>query len=145
MKLQKIRYLLLGLGFLGIFLSTILGSLIGAKINSYLLTSHNPIWLQSLEKTLLVSAHSHFNLMAIVMMLMGLSLHLVWKKPYLTILPFVVWINIVSVPIFVCGLICKAFVSYSVVVSGIAALGAIGYMISIAVYAGLFLLSLRPG
>lgn len=137
MKLQKIRSLLIALGFLWIFFSTVLGGLIGARINASILQS-TPIWILSIEKTLLISAHSHLNLMAIVTILIGLSLKYVWNTAYFKVLKIMLWLNVTSIPIFVLGLLIKSWLTYSVLVTGIITLGAILYIVSIGLYAALF-------
>jgi len=141
MKLQKIRLLIIGLGFFWIFFATTLGGLVGAKINNAIIHADNSHWLQGFEKTLLVSAHTHINLMSVVSVLLALSLSLIWNRQESSqrFIRSVIWTNLVSMNVFGLGLIVKAFFIHSVFLTSIIALASILYIISTACFASLFL------
>ncbi len=139
MKLQKLRYILIGLGFFWIFVSTVLGSLIGVRITFLTSQQSAEAWMQSMEKIMLVSSHSHLNLMAMVMVLMGVTLKFIWDIRFIKILNAAVWANIVSIPIFILGILARAFTTNSLFFTGLTAFGAIFYIISVGIYGSFFL------
>ena len=142
MKLQKIRNLMIGLGFFWIFCSTVLGSIVGMKINTMLAHDASNTWVFGLQKTLLVSAHSHMNLMAIITILIGLVLGFVWGQVSNRLIKFAILCNTLAMPLFVCGLLLKSIfinTSASVFLTQLMAFGAILYIISIGIFASIFL------
>lgn len=142
MKLQKIKHLMIGLGFFWIFCATVLGSIVGMKINTMLAHDSSNTWIFSLQKTLLVSAHSHMNLMAIITILIGLTLSIVWGQVSERLLKFAILCNMLAMPLFVFGLLLKAlFINTSghPFLTQIMAIGAILYIISIGIFAAIFI------
>lgn len=142
MKLQKIRALMIAIGFSWILCASILGSLIGAKINQIIAyDSHDP-WLSGLEKTLFISTHSHLNLMGVITILLGTTLPLLWKQIQKKWLRFLVICNLISTPIFVSGLFAKAcaYKQFFIFYTAIAATGASLFIISIFGFVSCFFL-----
>lgn len=141
MKLQNIRYLMIGLGFFWIFCATVLGTLIGAKINTALTHDINGSWLFGLQKTLLVSAHSHMNLMSMITILIGLVLSFIWGQVSSKLLKYAIFFNLISMPLFVFGLLLKALFleSNQFLFTGVMAFGAILYIISVGIFSSFFL------
>lgn len=130
---------MIGLGFFWIFCATVLGSLVGARINAVIAHDVGD-WLQSLQKMLLVSAHAHMNLMAIVTILVGLTLNLMWGQVSRSLLNLAIFLNIFSMPVFVFGILLDALFigQYQLLFTGIIALGAAFYIISIGILASIF-------
>lgn len=142
MKLQKIRYFLIGLGFFWIFCATILGSLIGTKINTILAHDPSSPWMLGLQKMLLISAHSHLNLMAIVTILIGVVLEFLWGRVSTQWVKAAVACNVFATPLFVCGLLLKSLFiedGNANFYTGLMTFGAILYILSIGLIAAIFL------
>ena len=64
--------LLVSAGFLWMSLWAVIGSLMGAKINSSLFHA-DEVWLGSLQRELFRTAHSHMNTMSYAIILMGVT------------------------------------------------------------------------
>lgn len=142
MKLQKIRYFIIAVGFFWILCASLIGTLIGAKINTILMQDLNHPWLFGLEKVLLISAHSHLNLMGTLTILIGIILHFLWGQIPKHWLKIILFCDLLSTPFFVCGLLLKAFVQSTsglfVVSTIITASGAILFVISIVGFTSCF-------
>lgn len=142
MKQTNWSRILLGAGFSWIAVWAIFGSLLGAKINS-VIVSVDLAWLNSWGRTLLRSAHAHMNGMGITLVLVGLAIP---KLQEIVSSYFIKWISLlllVSIPVFGFGLCFEAFVTPEVGklrwISVVTALGAVGYILSISVVAAIFL------
>ena len=143
-KLQKLKRFLIGSGFFWIFSWSVFGSLIGAKINLILATQANVTWLQSVQRSLLTTAHAHMNNMSVTLILMALSLNLIREFVSEKIIRLICVTNLISIPLFGIGLLFEAcypttqgsFSSWTVLV----AVGGIAYMITILLWSVFFML-----
>lgn len=70
--MPKIARTLVGFGFLWMSLWATFGALMGAKLNSALL-SEDASWLGGLQRSILRSAHAHMNAMSLALIALGLS------------------------------------------------------------------------
>lgn len=142
MKLQKIRYFIIAIGFFWILCASLIGTLIGAKINTLLIHDPNHPWFVSLEKTLLISAHSHLNLMGLLTILIGTILHFLWGEIPKFWLKFILFCTIFSTPLFVFGLFLKAFIQstsgFFLLSTAVTASGAILFISAILGFASCF-------
>ncbi len=144
-KVQRLKYLLIGAGFFWIFAWSVFGTLIGAKINLIYTTGADQSWLAGAQKSLFTAAHSHMNSMALTTILFGLTL------PYLNgliptnLIKTVALLNLISVPCFGFGLLLESF--YPPIIGQwspfiiMSSLGAVFYMLTMAVWCGFFLMA----
>lgn len=70
--MPKIARTLVGFGFLWMSTWATFGALLGARLNQAILNEETP-WLNSLQRSLLRSAHAHMNGMALALIALGLS------------------------------------------------------------------------
>jgi hypothetical protein len=137
--MNHLRFLLVGFGFMYIFVGSILGSLLGAQLNRIVAASGSYDALWTWQKQLLSTAHAHLNVMSMTLILMGFSI------PMLGGIVSHKWIRrcvgsvLYAVPLFCVGLFCEAFsppakgeVSYY---TGLTALGGAVYMVVMGVWA----------
>lgn len=70
--MPKIARTLVGFGFIWISAWATFGALLGARLNQAII-NEDKIWLESLQRSLLRSAHAHMNSMALALIALGLS------------------------------------------------------------------------
>lgn len=139
------RYLIGG-GFCWMFLWTIFGGLLGAKINASAVAA-DPSWLSSWERTLFRTAHAHMGTMALTVILAGLALPRLGALAKDLKLNWAVALLCLGPVFFGTGLILEALrppnpeaFHWPMVVT---VLGAFGYMIAIAQFGVAFLIAAR--
>jgi hypothetical protein len=104
----RLGRLMVAVGFLWMCLWAIVGSLLGAKINSSLFTQ-DQIWLQSVQRELLRTAHAHMNTMSYAIILMGVTLRHALAYQSNKFCNSVAITALISVPIFGAGLVLESF------------------------------------
>jgi len=143
--LYRTKQFLIGFGFFWLFSWSILGSILGARIQQLALTKLDTTWVSSWEFTLLKTAHTHMNLMGITTILIALSIPHIRTFVSDKFLLKILVTNLLSIPIFGLGLILEAFTPpvYGSIpwATGITAIGAIFYLLSIGTWASLFIAS----
>ena len=143
--MQKFKLFFVGCGFFWIFLWSVFGSLLGAKINLLIVTNQNSTWFGSLEQSLLTAAHAHMNSMSITLILMGLSMTYLQGLFSTKIIKIVSATNLISIPVFGLSMMMEAF--HPPVVNAfspwtfLVALGGILYMMTMAIWSGFFFLA----
>lgn len=145
--MQKIRNLFIGAGFFWIFAWSIVGSILGVRINLLAQREVNNSTFMLWEKSVLASAHAHMNVMGITTILIGVSMVFIATRFRETWIKCVAGANLASVPLFGAGLCFEAFyppndgmMSWC---TGITALGGIIYMLTMAIWAGFFFVAAK--
>lgn len=140
--MNRLSRFLVGFGFFWFTVWSVIGSLIGARLNTTA-ASIDTAWLASWERMLLRTAHAHMNTMAIVLVLMGLSLRHMLRTvtaPWLTRISLVA---VASVVVFGCGLVLEAFnppgPGHIPLTTAITALGGIGFICCMGFWGSVFL------
>ncbi len=140
--MQRLKFFMIGFGFFWMFLWAVIGSLLGAKLNHIYATGSNVSWLHSVEKSLIKTAHAHMNSMAMTTILMGLCL-----PPLAGYIPtkwikFTIISHLLSLPLFGFGLLLEAFYPTQIgqlsILLFVKSMGAILFMISLALWSGFF-------
>lgn len=142
--MQKLRFFFIGLGFFWLFLWSILGSLIGVKLNRIALSSGPSLdQIDPWQKKLLTQAHSHMNMMGITFILMGLTLGFLRGVVAKSHIKAVCFLHLFSVVFFGFGLVAEAFypsemgrISWAI---GMTTLGGCGYMLTVMIWGCFFL------
>ena len=70
--MPKIARTLVGFGFLWMSLWATFGALLGARLNRALMTE-DAGWIESLQRSVLRSAHAHMNIMSLALIAIGLT------------------------------------------------------------------------
>lgn len=70
--MPKIARTLIGFGFVWMSLWATFGALLGAKLNSAIL-SEDQTWINSLQRSVLRSAHAHMNAMSLALIALGMT------------------------------------------------------------------------
>ena len=108
-------------------------------------TEANLSWLVGVQKSLLTAAHSHMNNMAITLIIFGLTLNQIRGFISERVIKIVCTLNLISIPLFGIGMLFEAFyppVAGSLsAFTAIVALGAIFYMITLAIWSSFFILA----
>lgn len=141
--MQKLRFFFIGFGFFWLFLWSILGSLIGVKLNRIALSAGPALdQIDPWQKKLLTQAHSHMNMMGITMILIGMTLGLLRGMIANKYIKTVCFVHLFSVALFGFGLVAEAFypsemghISWAV---GVTTLGGCGYMLTMMIWACFF-------
>ncbi len=141
--LQKLKMLVIGLGFFWIFAWCIFGSILAAQIetlrSSLIESSGFMVW----QRTLLRSAHAHMNSMGITTILIGLSIEHIKTVLSEKKLKMIIFLNLISIPIFGLGIILEAFFPVIIgklsLVTAFSAIGGIIYILTIAILSSLFI------
>jgi hypothetical protein len=140
--LQKLRLIIIGIGFFWIFSWSVFGSLLGAYIENLILTGIEPSASMMWQRTLLRSAHAHMNSMGITIILVGLTLPILHSLISEKKIKILVTLNLASIPLFGFGIILQAFYPPSVgnfsLTTLISAVGGVLYLISLALFSSLF-------
>lgn len=143
--MQKIKLLFTGFGFLWLFLWSILGSLIGIKLNFIAASGVHLDQVDAWQKKLLTQAHAHMNMMGITLILIALTLNMLRGVVSDRYLKMVCFVNLVSVILFGSGLVAEAFnpseaghISFAMFIT---TFGGAGYMFSMAIWGCFFFFS----
>lgn len=143
--MQKLRNLFIGAGFFWIFTWSIVGSILGVRINLLAQREVKESALMLWEKSVLASAHAHMNVMGITTILIGMSMVFIATRFRETWIKSVAGANLASVPLFGLGLCLEALYPPANGMmpwcAGITALGGIVYMVTMAIWAGFFFLA----
>lgn len=135
--------MVIGFGFFWIFAWCIFGSILGVQIEQLTLSLGEFSGQMQRQRELLKSAHAHMNSMGITTILVGLSIRYIESLLSRKKIKIIVIFNLASIPIFGLGIVCEAFLpavaSKITFTTAISALGGIIYIISIAIWASLFL------
>lgn len=144
-KLIRLSRFLIGIGFFWMLFWTVIGGLLGAKINATIIASETS-WLESLNRTLLRSAHAHMNTMGMSLILMGLCANNALKICSLKTTQWLAGVSLVGVFLFGLGLICEAYVSVidgNIWPSLVTILGGFLYMLGLAGWGTVFFTASR--
>jgi hypothetical protein len=106
--MPRIARFLVASGFLWIALWAVMGSLLGARINLGI-AQGDEIWLGSLQRELLRTAHAHMNTLSYGAILMGLSWVAARRCVSERALLRAAWGVLVGIPLFGLGLTLEAF------------------------------------
>lgn len=87
----------------------VIGGLLGAKINATMLAAETS-WLQSLNRTLLRSAHAHMNAMGLSLVVLGLCVPAALRLCSLKTGERLSAAAVVGVVLFGVGMLCEAYV-----------------------------------
>ena len=140
--MNRLRCLLLSFSFLWIFLWSIFGTLIASRITTFAQTQvplpKEEQWLIQL----LTSAHSHMNVMSLLIGILGISLPLLFPYFSLKILTRLSYGLVFSIILFGAGLLMEAFhfpfLQNSFFILVPASLGAVGFILSVGIFGVLF-------
>ena len=143
--MQKFKFIFIGLGFFWIFMWSIFGSLLAARIETLSVSVIAPSEYMLLQRTLFRSVHAHMNSMGITTILIGLSISHIRGVILDKKIKYILTFNLISIPIFGLGILLEAFfptaigkISYS---TGISAIGGVIYIITMAIWSSLFIFS----
>jgi len=141
--MQKLRFFFIGFGFFWIFLWSILGSLIGVKMNSMATHGTAIDFTATWQQKLLTQAHAHMNMMAITLILMASTWPFLKHSFSDALLKKTSLLHFFSLILFGFGLVAEAFlpterghVSFAVLIT---TCGAAGFMLSTAAWGSFFL------
>lgn len=141
--MQRLKHFMIGFGFFWIVAWSICASVLGSRIEQLTATGADPQWLVSWQRDLLRSAHAHMNLMGMLLIVIALSISQIKNHVSPKNIKLICIGNLISIPIFGFGIAIKAFYppmnGQISSVSGIAALGGIVYILTIGLWASLFI------
>lgn len=106
--MNRLSRFLIGFGFFWMLFWAVIGGLLGAKINATMLAAETS-WLQSLNRTLLRSAHAHMNAMGLSLVVMGLCVPAALRLCSLKTGQRLGGAAVVGVALFGIGMMCEAY------------------------------------
>lgn len=145
-KLNRLSRFLIGFGFFWMLFWAVIGGLLAAKINATMLAAETS-WLQSLNRTLLRSAHAHMNAMGLSLVVMGLCVPAALRLCSLKTGERLAALAVVGVVLFGTGLMCEAYfpIQQGIWPALITVIGGFFYMISLSGLSIIFLSGARNG